>query len=250
MIRYYCSGFDYNNAFGNGLGDMFKSELKDTKSITYIPAGEDRVEKAIEKYIPIFTEHFKNVDINFEEINVITPDVSSEEAKDMIKRSSFVFLMGGDPFKQLKMCEQLDIISDIKGYDGILLGMSAGAMMMSKYIIITPCSEEYPDFQIGEGLNFDNISIYPHNNTESEEYPEELFANDELYQKQDLLKVVKEYGKFYLLQDHEREDKLFDVSYIKSMNGDIELHTENNGRIWEADNDIVLIQMGNKKVRK
>ena len=31
MIRYYCSGFDINNAFGHGLGDMFKTELKDTK---------------------------------------------------------------------------------------------------------------------------------------------------------------------------------------------------------------------------
>ena len=33
MTRYYCSGFDINNAFGHGLGDMFLSELKDTKSI-------------------------------------------------------------------------------------------------------------------------------------------------------------------------------------------------------------------------
>lgn len=28
MTRYYCSGFDINNAFGHGLGDMFLSELK------------------------------------------------------------------------------------------------------------------------------------------------------------------------------------------------------------------------------
>lgn len=28
MIRYYCSGFDTNNAFGHGLGVMFKQELK------------------------------------------------------------------------------------------------------------------------------------------------------------------------------------------------------------------------------
>ena len=45
MIRYYCSGFDMNNAFGHGLGVMFKSELKDTKSIVYIPGGSDKIEK-------------------------------------------------------------------------------------------------------------------------------------------------------------------------------------------------------------
>ena len=29
MVRYYCSGFDINNAFGHGLRDMFKAELRD-----------------------------------------------------------------------------------------------------------------------------------------------------------------------------------------------------------------------------
>lgn len=35
MIRYYCSGFDISNAFGHGLGDMFKEELRD-KKVLYI----------------------------------------------------------------------------------------------------------------------------------------------------------------------------------------------------------------------
>ena len=63
MTRYYCSGFDINNAFGHGLGDMFLSELKDTKSIVYIPGSPEKIQKAREKYIPAFTEHFKNVGI-------------------------------------------------------------------------------------------------------------------------------------------------------------------------------------------
>lgn len=46
MIRYYCSGFDVNNAFGHGLGDMFKTELKDNKSIVYIPGGAEKNRKS------------------------------------------------------------------------------------------------------------------------------------------------------------------------------------------------------------
>ena len=42
MIRYYCSGFDINDAFGHGLGDMFLSELKDRKSIVYIPGSPEK----------------------------------------------------------------------------------------------------------------------------------------------------------------------------------------------------------------
>lgn len=100
MIRYYCSGFNVNNAFGQGLGDMFKRELRDTKSILYIPGSLEKIEKS-----------------------------------------------------------------------------------KTKYIIITPCSEEYPNFHIEEGLNFDGISIYPNNNTSEETYPDTLVVGDETYQR-------------------------------------------------------------------
>ena len=32
MVRYYCSGFDINNAFGHGLGEMFKLDIDFKKS--------------------------------------------------------------------------------------------------------------------------------------------------------------------------------------------------------------------------
>lgn len=241
MIRYYCSGFDIDNAFGHGLGDMFKSELVDKKSIVYVPGGADKMQKVREKYVPIFTEHFKNVGIVFEQVNIISPDLSKEQAKEMIANASFIMLMGGDPFKQKELCDSIGILEDIKKFNGILLGFSAGAMLMSKHIIITPCSEEYPDFHIEDGLNFDGLSIYPHNNTSQEDYPDELVAGDEVYKKSDLIKVANEYGRFYLLQDFQREDGLFDVSIIKSNNGIIEYYTENNGKVWEVSNNISLV---------
>lgn len=247
MTRYYCSGFDISNAFGYGLGDMFKSELKDTKSIVYIPGNPDKIEKAKTKYIPAFNEHFKKVDIEFEEVNIITPELTNEEAKAMINNASFVMLMGGDPFKLKDMCQQLDILDNLQKYNGVMLGFSAGAMLMSKYIIITPCSEEYPDFHIEEGLNLDGISIYPHNNTESEEYPDTLVVGDEIYQKEDLLQVARNYGSYYLLQDHLREDGTTDVSIIKSNDGEIEFYYENKGKIWEVEEEVKLLSKEKNK---
>lgn len=236
MIRYYCSGFDVNNAFGHGLGDMFKAELRDTKSIVYIPGSPEKIEKAKTKYVPAFTNHFKNVGIEFDEVSLITPDMTNDEAKQKIKDASFIMLMGGDPFKQKELCVKLGIWETLKNFNGVMVGFSAGAMIMSKYIIITPCSEEYPDFHIEKGLNFDDLSIYPHNNTAEEIYPNTLVVGDGTYQKKDLLKVAKEYGNFYLLQDNG-----IDVSIIKSIDGKIEYYIENNGKIWEVSEDIVLV---------
>lgn len=122
MIRYYCSGFDTNNTFGHGLGDMFKDELRDKKSIVYIPGSPEKIEKAKTKYIPLFTNHFKNVGIEFENVSLITPDMNINTSK-------------------------------------------------------------------------------------------------ETYQREDLIKVAKEYGEFYLLQDNLNENGNYDISIIKSDNG-------------------------------
>ncbi len=241
MVRYYCSGFDVENAFGHGLGEMFKNELKSTKSIVYIPGGLNPV-KAKTKYVPAFVEHFKKVGIAFNEINIITPDLTPKEANKMIKSADFVMLMGGDPFEQKQLCEKVEIMDELKRFNGVMLGISAGAMLMSKNIIITPCSEEYPDFHIEEGLNLDEISIYPHNNTSEVVYPDVLTVGDETYRKDDLLEVAHKYDSFYLLQDNNK-----DVSIIKSTNGKIEFYTENNGKIWEVNSDISLIVNGKQQ---
>ena len=221
---------------------MFKAELEDTKSIVYIPAGAEKVEKARAKHIPNFTKHFKNVGIEFESVNIITPELSSAEAKDMIKNANFVMLMGGDPYKQKDLCKSLNILDDLKNYNGVMLGFSAGAMLMSKYIIITPCSDEFPNFHIEPGLNLDGISIYPHNNTSDKDYPEELVSGDEVYKKSDLLQAAKVCGKFYLLQDNLRENGLTDISIIRSSAEKIEFYTENDGKIWLVDKDITLVK--------
>lgn len=241
MIRYYCSGFDINNAFGHGLGDMFKAELKKTKSIVYIPGGFAKIEKAKNQYLPIFTKHFENVGIIFDEVTLITPDSRKLEAQEKIKNADFIMLMGGNPFEQKEMCNNLGLLPLLKDYDGLMLGFSAGAMLMSKNIIITPCSDEYPDFRIEEGLNLDGLSIYPHNNTSSRAYPETLVVGDETYRRDDLLTVAKKYGSFYLLQDNIRDDGFTDVSIIKTTNGNLEFYTEHDGKIWNVSDKIVLI---------
>lgn len=242
MSRYYCSGFDINNAFGHGLGQMFRKELLNTNSIVYIPGNPEKIEKAREKYIPVFRNHFKNEGIIFDEEVIITPEMDPIEAQEKVRNASFLMLMGGDPFKQKEMCEKLGLIEVLKKHQGVMLGFSAGAMLMSKYIIITPCSDEYPEFHIEEGLNLDGISIYPHNNTSNEEYPETLVIGDETYQKEDLIKVASEYEDYYLLQDNFREDGKVDVSIIKSDNGLLEEYTEENGKIWIATKDGIVLK--------
>ena len=237
MIRYYCSGLANDDYFGHGLGDMIKKELKDTKCIVFVPGDPNNIDIINEKYIPLIYDSFKRCGIVFDKEIIITPKMSTKEAKNAIKEANFIMMMGGDPYDEKEMCEKLDIVDDLRKFDGVMLGSSAGSMYMSKYIIITPCSEDYPEFHIEEGLNLDNISIYPHNNTNKFRYPKFLAVRDEIYDRDDFITAAKEYGEFYLLQDYYREDGLSDVSIIKSVNGRIEIYRENKGRVWLATKD-------------
>lgn len=249
MVRYYCSGYDIKDPFGNGLGDMIKNELSNTNSVVYVvgsPKKPEKIEKAENIYKKNFDESFARNGIPFENSYIIKPDTNPEVARKWIDESSFLMLMGGDPFDQKEMCEELGIIDNIKNYKGIMMGFSAGAMLMSKNIIITPCSDEYPDFRIENGLNMDGISIHPHNNTELEEYPEVLCVGKESYKRDDLINVAKKYGDYYLIQDNKVDDD-WDISIIKADNGIVSLYTENNGKIWEATpNGLNLVAQSKK----
>ena len=155
-------------------------------------------------------------------------------AKKLIDNASFIMLMGGDPFVQKAMCDKLGILENLKNHNSVMLGFSAGAMLMSKNIIITPCSEEYPDFHIEPGMNLSGISIYPHINFDGNEYPEKVYVGDEIYDRNDLIKVAQEFGDFYLLQDYLNEKGLTNVSLIRTCGSEIEFITQNNGKIFKA----------------
>lgn len=240
-VNYFCSGFDTNNAFWPELAIRFKEDMNDTRSIVYIPGGLKKVEKAKVKYVPFFTEEFKKVGIVFESVNLITPEMDSSEARFLIDNASFVMLMGGDPFSQKVMCEKLGLLENLKRYDGVMLGFSAGAMLMSKYIIVTPCSDEYPDFHIEEGLNLSEISIYPHNNFKGDVYPLKVDLGEEVYKKEDLLTVAREYGDFYLLQDYLNDEGKTEVSLIRAIGNELEILNANGGKVFKATKDGIYL---------
>ncbi len=202
--NYYCSGFDVENAFKGEFEKNLKNDLQKTTRIVYIPGGvqKEKIEKTFNIYVPAFIKHFKRINIEFENINILTPNTTTEEARNWIENSDMVFLMGGNPFVQKQLLESKGLTKLLKNYDGVVLGISAGAMNMSKYIIITPCSEEYPKFQIEDGLNLSNISVYPHINFSGNNVPENIDSDKENISMKDLMKVSEEYGEFYCLQDY------------------------------------------------
>lgn len=72
-------------------------------------------------------------------------------ARKVLEKSDALFMTGGLPDRFCDRIRQWDIEKDIRSFPGVIIGVSAGAMMQMKEYHITP-DEDYDSFGYYEGL--------------------------------------------------------------------------------------------------
>ena len=208
-IRYYFSGFDKERGFTQEIANLLKQDIQKTNKLVYIPTDFLLKEK-IEAYFKGFTLHFKKIGLHFSNLVVLDETMSKEEMQTHITGADVVYLMGGNPNSQLKILEDYCLFDSISKAD-VVIGLSAGAMCMSKYSLSLPVSDEYPSMDIRQGMNLSGISIYPHYNTDG--LVVDMFdRGKEQTKKTDILEANRKCGDFYLMSDD---------SAIRDANGDL-----------------------------
>ena len=68
-------------------------------------------------------------------------------ANESYRKASLIYLHGGNPIIQKQLYEDKGIYELLKHYEGLMLGASAGAMNMSRYITLTPTNEGVSRFR-------------------------------------------------------------------------------------------------------
>lgn len=76
---------------------------------------------------------------------------NSEIFKQKIAEADILILPGGLPDFQMIRMKELDIIKTIRGYNGLIIGKSSGAITQTPYFYLSPDSD-YPELQFGEGI--------------------------------------------------------------------------------------------------
>ena len=237
-IRYYLSGCAHTNTFGSLLGECLKHDIRKTGSLVFI-AGEPDNKHTTDIAAQWFTRELESIEKVFEKVYSISKKTPPHLARKWVRNADMIVLLGGNPLEQKKMCRKMKIWRILRDFEGIMLGMSAGAMNMSQYVMVLPISDEYPDFNIVPGLNKDGISIYPHNNTAESDYPEFIdLGNGEVYHRKDIIEASDDAGPFLLLQDLHEEIDGVDVchhSFVRASDFEIDVMYENDARAWIAN---------------
>ncbi len=221
QIIYMFSGVDKEKGFSKEQGQYLKKDIKNNMSICFIASTFDNIDSN-DIYFIKEIEFFKNIGISFKDEVLIDSRISKEYAKEIIKNSDIIFLMGGNPYLQMKSINEYGLKNIIKNKDGIIIGVSAGSINMATHVC-------YKDEKILEydGIGLADINIYPHLENSSE-YIKELYEvsalrsltalpNDSFIRISDTLEYVNDY---YLIQKRMNKKEL--TSLIEALKIDKE----------------------------
>ncbi|MFP3467722.1 Type 1 glutamine amidotransferase-like domain-containing protein, partial [Leifsonia sp. SIMBA_070] len=90
-------------------------------------------------------------DIGMEHIKLLDYRLTNQEMQNEIKDHNVLYFTGGRPEKLMESLIAKELIQAIKGFPGLMVGVSAGALVFCRDCIITK-DEDYPETQVIKGL--------------------------------------------------------------------------------------------------
>jgi len=194
------------------LFNSLKNDLKKANKLVFI-ASDPNDNIKMDKYVKELIKYFKKLDIKeFEKIdNRITKFVAIKH----IQNTDVIFLMGGDPIKQLEYLKELEFNTLISDFKGTIIGVSAGAMNLATNAF---CSKEKEDGEswLYKGLGIVNVTVDPHfdinNKIQTEEFVntklEIIGLPDGSFIKIDKYGTKNIYGTYYIKEKNKIMSKI------------------------------------------
>lgn len=181
-IEYLLSGLDKNVGFTGEVVNLFQQDIKDNSTITFIASSFDNYEKT-DKHYNNLIKFFKDININFKNVYLIDNRITKDVAQKYILESDVVFLMGGDPEKEMMSIKEYDLVDILRERNGLTIGVSAGSMNMASYVCYLD-EEKGIDILEYDGIGLTNLYIYPHLDLTNIDYIKEIF---DVSKKKDLI---------------------------------------------------------------
>ena len=201
--------------FPNGLnseqGELFRTLLTERRSFVFIASEFEKMHEKTDKYFHFFLKMFQESAISFEETCVVDGRMTAEDAQKAVKEADVVWLSGGNTPVEFAYLKKYGLDTILRQHNGVVIGMSAGAINMAKNAICT-LSCGHVKQEIYEGLGYVDFSVEPH------------FRSDKL--TDELLELSKEHVIYGLCDD----------SIIVSKDGKVSFY----GEVYRIKDELIL----------
>lgn len=151
----FFSGFPTRH-FTDSIADVLKKELEVRDSLVFISCQPDNYTQNDDDSHGMHGM-FAEKNMPFAKHCVIDNRTKLDDAVNLIREASCIFLMGGNATLQFKLICDKGILNEIRQSSAVILGVSAGAMNMGR-----PTVDIYESFTPYEGLGFANVTIKAH----------------------------------------------------------------------------------------
>lgn len=136
---------------------------------------------------------------------------NSSDAAALIKKCNVVMLNGGHCMTEMKFFNELGLKNLLEGFDGIIIGVSAGSMNAAKMVYAPEELEEElddPNFvREYEGLGLTEVNIYPHYDLYKDMYLRDKRMMEDIVYKDSIGKeiLILPDGSYLLIKDGKNE---------------------------------------------
>lgn len=219
------------HSFVNKFGELLSADLPVRNTLVAIPCAENSEE--LQAHLSFFTEQLEEAGIVFDKHVILSSSMSHAEQYNYIKSADFIYLMGGYPFAQKDFILQNKLEDVLRSYQGVILGISAGAMNMSKYIIMVTDGPNSNEIHIEEGLGLVDFSVFPHCAFSGNNFAPSFYIGSDLVNSKALLQASQGKGTVYFLQNKTETDTL-KISFIRVKKDKTQFVSMFDGKVWKA----------------
>ena len=158
------------SAFNNGFTPAFERVLKkylpadtaDAGNFVFIASDFDDPHGNLH-WAEEIRGNFGEIGVVFSGFHIVDHTVSPTQAEKYIRNAQIIWLSGGDTLRQIVSFEEYHLREQLMGFDGIIIGMSAGSINMADRVVLARnIYDNAPEMAIYQGLGLVQINIEPH----------------------------------------------------------------------------------------
>ena len=229
--HYLCSGFGMEHSFVNKFGELLSADLLKKDSLVVIPCTENPEE--LHAHLSFFTKQLAEAGITFKEQTLLSSAMSHTEQCKYIENANLLYFTPGYPFAQKEFIIRNKLEDALHNYQGVTLGISAGAMNMSKYIIMVTDGLSSNETRIEEGLGLVDFTVFPHCAFSGDNFELSFYIGSDLVNSETLLHASQGKGDVYFLQNKTETD-ILKISFIRVKKDKTQFVSMFDGKVWKA----------------
>lgn len=151
----------FPNGFTGKAEEIFLEKIDKRNKFAFVASEFESMPEKTDKYFRLFLGMFEEIGIYFEEAYVVDGRMTAEQAQKVVSEADVVWLSGGSTPMQFYYFQKYGLDTILQQHDGIIIGMSAGAINMAVTSICT-VSCGHKEQVIYHGLGCVDISVEPH----------------------------------------------------------------------------------------